>query len=315
MAVNDLIKTTDYNNLRADIIDIIGNGSATYGYGQTLQSSAKVNHEKISQNDWDLLRFDIVNARTHQDGVAPTITDINEGQTLSFTNNTQYSGLITTAVSNRFNIGSGRFLTDSAVSSTRSTQWNTLVVCEVTATFTNANLCRHFFNSGGQLRIQSSRTGGASTAQNNDWSSLTTAAGMQVFGSQTPTAGFSPMNGQNFYRLTNSYQNFYTLSSSAPYSANSYNLDAKCDVADNSAGTATTVFIRVRFIDNYTDPGITLLVPGPTTATTADFLPDDVIDGTLTVTVTEKRATGSLLPSGTFTITRPTYSITAIGGT
>ncbi len=44
MAVNDLIKTTDYNNLRANIIDIIGNGSATYGYGQTLQSSAKVNH-------------------------------------------------------------------------------------------------------------------------------------------------------------------------------------------------------------------------------------------------------------------------------
>ena len=255
MAVNDLIKTTDYNNLRANIIDIIGNGSATYGYGQTLQSSAKVNHEKISQNDWDLLRFDIVNSRTHQDGVAPTITDIDEGQILSFTNNTQYSGLITTAVSNRFNIGSGRFLTESAVSSTRSTQWNTLVVCEVTATFANADLCRWFFNSGGQIRIQSSRIDGTGTAQNNDWSNLTTAAGMQAFGSQTPSAGFSPMNGQNFYKLTNSYQNFYTLSSSAAYSANSYNLDAKCDVADNSAGTATTVFIRVRFVDNYTDPG------------------------------------------------------------
>jgi hypothetical protein len=244
--------------------------------------------------------------------VAPTITDINEGQLLSFNNNTQYSGVISTAITNRFTIGSGRFLTESAISSTRSTQWNTSVTCEVTATFANANLCRWFFNSGGQLRIQSSRTGGASTAQNNDWSSLTTAAGMQAFGSQTPTAGFSPMNGQNFYRLTNSYQNFYTLSSSAPYSANSYNLDAKCDVADNSAGTATTVFIRVRFVDNYTDPGIASM---PTQiATTADFLPDDVIDGTLTVTVTERRATGPLVPSGTFTITRPTYSITAIGG-
>ena len=212
--------------------------------------------------------------------------------------------MITTAVSNRFNIGSGRFLTESAVSSTRSTQWNTLVVCEVTATFANADLCRWFFNSGGQIRIQSSRIDGASTAQNNDWSSLTTAAGMQSFGSQTPTAGFSPMNGQNFYRLTNSYQNFYTLSSSAPYSANSYNLDAKCDVADNSSGTATTVFIRVRFVDNYSDPGPL----GPP-------FTDDIIDGTLTVTVTEKRATGPLVPSGTFTITRPTYSITAISGT
>jgi hypothetical protein len=108
------------------------------------------------------------------------------------------------------------------------------------------------------------------------------------------------MNGTNFYKLTNSYQNFYSLTSSAPYSANSYHLDAKCDVADNSAGTATTVFIRIRFVDNYTN---------------SIYPSSDVIDGTLTVTVTEKRATGPLVPSGTFTITRPTYSITAIGGT
>ena len=304
MAVNDIITIADYSTLRSSAISIIGNGSATFGYGQPIQSVEKIAHEKISQTDWDLLRYDIVNSRTHQDGVAPTITDINEGEILSFTNNAQYSGLASTAVSNRFNIGSGRFLTESAVSSTRSTSWNTLVVCEVTATFANADLCRWFFNSGGQIRIQSSRTGGTSNAQNNDWSSLTTAAGMQAFGSQTPSAGFSPMNGTNFYRLTNSYQNFYSLSSSAPYSANSYNLDAKCDVANNSSGTATTVFIRVRFVDNYTDPGPL----GP------PFTGDDV-DGTLTVTVTEKRATGPLVPSGTFTITRPTYSITAIGGT
>ena len=313
MAVNDIITPVDYNTLRASIIPIIGNGTSTSGYGQTVQSVDKTAHEKISQNDWDLLRFDIVNARTHQDGVAPTITDINEGQLLSFNNNTQYSGVISTAITNRFNIGSGRFLTESATSSTRSTQWNTSVVCEVTATFTNANLCRWFFNSGGQVRIQSSRSGGAATAQNSDWSSLLSSAGLQAFGSQTPTAGFSPMNGQNFYRLTNSYQNFYSLSSSAPYSANSYYLDAKCDVADNSAGTATTVYIRVRFDDGYVD--VFNVPPLPTqTQTSANFPPDDVVDGTLTVTVTEKRATGSLLPSGTFTITRPTYSITAIGG-
>jgi hypothetical protein len=104
MAVNDIITPVDYNTLRASIIPIIGNGTSTSGYGQTVQSVDKTAHEKISQNDWDLLRFDIVNARTHQDGVAPTITDINEGQLLSFNNNTQYSGVISTAITNRFNI-------------------------------------------------------------------------------------------------------------------------------------------------------------------------------------------------------------------
>jgi len=313
MAANDIIKNLDYNTLRSSIIPIIGNGSATYGYGQAIQSSDRSAHQLISQADWDLLRYDIVNARTHQDGAAPTITDINEGQLLSYSNITQYSGVISTAATNRFNIGSGRFLTDSAVSTTRNTQWNSLVTCEVTVTFTSADLCRWFFNSGGQIRIQSSRTGGAGTSQNSDWSNLLTSAGMQGFGSQTPVTGFSPMNGQNFYRLTNSYQNFYSLTSSAPYSANSYNLDARCNVADNSSGTATTVYIRVRFVDDYVD--VFNDPPLPTQVANASmFPPDDVVDGTLTVTVTERRATGPMVPSGTFTITRPTYSITAIGG-
>lgn len=321
MPVNDIIKTADYNTLRNSIVQIIGNGSATYGYGQPIRSAAKADDEIISQNDWDLLRYDIVNARLHQDGATPTIKDIQEGELLSFGNNTQYTNLITTATSlpNRLTVGVGQFLTEPATTpagaalttsrafSLPSTSWNTLLQCEITVGFTNSDLCRWFFNSGGEIRITSSRTGGTNNAQNNDWSSLLTSAGQRAFSAQSPETGLpspigsSAMNARNFYRLTSTYQNYYSLSSSSPYTANSYNLDAKCDIADNRNGTATTVYLRVRFVDNYSDPG----APAP----------GDAIDGTFSVTVSEKRATGTLLPSGIFTITRPTYSITALGGT
>jgi hypothetical protein len=324
MPVNDIIKTSDYNTLRNSIIQIIGNGSATYGYGQPVRSSAKANDELISQADWDLLRFDIVNARLHQDGTPPTIKDIQEGELLSFSNNTQYTNLITTATSlpNRLIVGSGQFLTEPATTpagaalttsrafSLPTTSWNSLLQCEITVGFTNSDLCRWFFNSGGEIRIISSRTGGTNNAQNNDWSSLLASAGQRAFSAQSPETGLPPpigssaMNARNFYRLTSTYQNYYSLLSSSPYTSNSYNLDARCDVADNRNGTATTVYLRVRFVDNYTDPG-----PGGPPFTV------DAVDGTFTVTVNEKRATGTLLPSGTFTITRPTYSITALGGT
>jgi hypothetical protein len=166
--------------------------------------------------------------------------------------------------------------------------------------FSNSNEARWFFNSGGEVRIQSARRDGRSDQQNNNWSSLLTAAGIQSFGAVIPNTGFSPMNGRNFYRLTNSFQEFYRLTDSSPYTANRYVLEARSNVANNSTGTATSIDIRIRFIAGYTDPG-----PGGPPFT------NDEIDGTFSIVVTEKRADGSLLPSGRFTITRPVYSISS----
>jgi len=313
MAVNDLVKTVDYNTIRSLILAVYSTGSGTFGYGQTMASSFKLDHEKVSQTDWDNLRYDIVNSITHQDGVAPTITDINEGQTISYSNNTTYTTLATQAQTNRLNLGAGQFLTQAATSATKTWSasttpqfWLNQITCEITATFSNSNQARWFFNSGGEIRIQTSRTGGTVNQQNNAWGTLLTTAGMQIFASQTPTAGFSPMNGQNFYRLTNVYQTYYTISSSVPYNANSYTLQAKCDVADNSSGTATVVYLRVVMTDGYIDPGDTPLDVPRT---------NEGVDGVFTVTVTEKKATGALIPSGTFSITSPTYSAGSITGT
>ena len=94
-----------------------------------------------------------------------------------------------------------------------------------------------------------------------------------------------------YYTLTNSYQTYFSRAASTPYSANTYNLKARCNVADNSAGTATQVEIQVDLADNYVDPG----APPP----------GDLVDGTLTITADKIQAAGTMQPTGTFAVNGP----------
>jgi hypothetical protein len=391
-SANNIIRVSDFNNIRNIILAVMGTGTGSLGYGQTMFSVVKDENSVISQTDWDNLRYDIVNAKIHQTGAAfsasanasnssnrstiqfttssisfvilgmavytiglpilnvkfitgistvgsntiitlsgptedivlsgtsinfgpGTAQDFNEGTSISASLINAYNALADTTddESSRFLVAPGQFLTVGAnadnsplISSrtwnnTTSPQfWRNEISATLTISFSNSNEARWFFNSGGEVRIQSSRNTGRSDAQNNAWSALLTTAGIQSFGAVIPTTGFSPMNGRNFYRLTNTFQEFYRLTDSSPYTANRYVLEARSNVANNSTGTATSVDIRIRFIAGYTDPG-----PGGPPFT------NDEIDGIFSITVTEKRADGSLLPSGRFTITRPIYSISS----
>jgi hypothetical protein len=395
---NNKITVSDFNNIRNIVLSVMGSGSGSSGYGQTLFSSAKTANSVISQTDWDNLRYDIVNTKIHQTGAAfsattnasnsanrstiqfatssvpfvilgmavytigtgsPVLTrryitsistigsntiltlngitdeivssgtlvnfgpgtaqDFNEGTSVSATLINAYDALADTTddESSRFLVAAGQFLTIGAnadnsplvtsrdwSSSTSPQFWRDEISATLTVSFANSNQARWFFNSGGEIRVQSSRTDGRSDQQNNAWSALLNSAGVRAFGAVIPNTGFSPMNGRNFYRLTNTFQEFYRLTDSSPYTANRYVLEARSNVANNSTGTATSIEIRIRFIAGYTDPGPL----GPP-------FTNDEIDGTFSITVTEKRADGSLIPSGRFTVTRPTYSITSITGT
>jgi hypothetical protein len=392
VTANSKISASDYNTIRNNIVSVMGVGSASFGYGQAINSSSKSANEIIDQTDWDNLRFDIVNARIHQTGAAFTVatnasnalnrsqlqfttasvgflvqgmavfgisphpivgfkfitaigtsgantiitldaptesavpsgtsiyfgtaslSDFEEGVKVSATNINNYDSLATTAAGlvDRFSVAVGQFATSSASSVSRTWSsstspqfWSSEINTELTITFSNSNDARYYFNSGGEVRISSSRTGGRSDQQNNAWSSLLTSAGVRNFGGQIPTTGFSPMNGQNFYRLTSTYQSWYSIASSSPYSANVYQLEAKCNVADNSSGTANIVYIRVRFIGGYVDPGDYFL-DSPRT--------NDEIDGTFAVTATQKYASGKLLPSGNFSVVLPSFGFSSITG-
>ena len=110
--VNKLIQTADYNNIRTTVSNVVGTGSASKGYGQAVNSRSLPGHELVSQFDWDLLRFDILNARIHQVGSA-SLVEINENELISSTTASPYATTATTADSagERFKVAAGEFQT------------------------------------------------------------------------------------------------------------------------------------------------------------------------------------------------------------
>ncbi len=299
MTIGSDISAVSYNAIQDKAQSILGPGSATRGYGQALNSSDVFTGNTIAKAQWDLLRFDIVNIRLHQDGVLPTIVTVNVGDPIGFgagSPNNNYDSLIETAIVNRFNIGPGQSVASSVASASYSSLWGTQATATLTVTFSNADEARYFFNSGSKIRITSTFSPAVSTAQNNSWATFLNSAGTRSFGADT-----DPFI--NFYTLTNSFQTYYQGSLTTPYSANNYRLEARCDVSDNSSGIATIVYLRISLNDSYIDPdSITGNVQPP----------GDEVNGNLQISVEEVKAAGNLLPSGTFTIVSPSYSISSI---
>lgn len=314
MAAGDKIFASDYNNIRNKVIGVLGAGSGNTGYGQTVQSTAVAEGNSVTRDQWNLLRYDLYNALFHQTGSAPSLVSKNAGDLISFgagEPNSQYNTSADTATTNRFTVGAGQYIQNLSVATrTKTDIWYTQAYCDVTVSFGSAAAARYFFNSGGQVRVTSSRSGGDVKAQNTKWSELLSGAGIQVFSGVYPAADFSAMDGRNFYRLTNSPQTYYTVTSSGPYAANRYSLQAWSNVANNSSGTATTMYIRALFQDPYTDPPV--IGPSGPVAPSGPFPPADGVNGNLTVTVDEIKASGVLQPApatGNFTIASPAFSI------
>jgi hypothetical protein len=297
MTTGSNIAAADYVAIQNKAESLLGTGSTTRGYGQTVQSVDVFTGNTITKAQWDALRFDIINIRLHQDGILPNIVQINVGDPIVFgaaNPNTNYDTLLETATINRFQIANNQAVITSRGTATTSSAWSASATMTATVTFSNATDARYFFNSGGKIRIESTLTGGSSTAQVTAWRNILATVGTRSFGADT-----DPF--VNYYTLTNSFQTYFQSSLSTPYSANNIRFEARTDVSNNSTGTATVLTLRVTLFDNYVDPG----PDGP------PFTGDEV-DGTLSISISELKAFGNLLPSGSFSITSPSYSLSSI---
>jgi hypothetical protein len=278
---------------------MIGTGSGTLGYGQTVQSSDVFIGNTITKAQWDLIKFDIINIKFHQDGNIPPVANVNVGDPIGFGSsspNTNYDIILNDAIAKRFLIAGSQSIVAAKASQTYSPTWSVQAQATLTVTFGDANQGRYFFNSGGKIRFTSSLVGAAITPQITAWINFLSSVGTQGFGAANDSA-------VNYYTMTNSYQTYYQNFLSSSYSANSYRLEARTNVSNNSTGTATQLELRVTLLDTYVDPDV---------ASGASFAPTDVVNGTLTIAVSELKASGQLQPSGTFSITSPSYSLSAI---
>ena len=308
------IQKVDYNATQSDVASVMGTGTADFGYGQTLLSSQVNDDSRVTVNEWANLRYDIINAWIHQFGSAPAPVTAAVGDLVRANSGTSpyssYQPFANVLLANRFGIHSSQAVTRTGPSvgvfwnaqqtwpGVYGVSWSTKIQSTVTVSFTTANKARAFFNSGGEIRFISSRTGGAASQQNSSWTTLLNSAGTVAFGGVKPSPTTEPNDGQNFYRLSSVFQYFYTASSTSPYSANIYRIAARTpSVSDNSSGTANTIEFLVEWLDSH--PGAAAY---------------DSVDGTMSLSVNTLEASGTLTPvsAGTFSVETPTIVVGVI---
>ncbi len=299
MTVNAKIRAVDYNLIRNQVNLVLGTGTGNTGYGQTslVTSSTVSESNRVSISEWNKLKADITTCWNHLYNANPaSITEAVVNQTVrSNSTNSPYSQYQTFAndiTNNRFTTPPNNIVTAKGSGSQVwpgifGQYWKSSLQCVVTVSWPTANDARYFFNSGGEIRFSSSRTGGTTSggagtiaAQNNEWSNfLTNTVQTRAFGGNKPVTGTGSLTGTNFYRLANTYTNpWYTATAGGAYSLSTFKIWARAvDIANNSSGGATTIEFLVEWIDDHV--GVS---GGP-----------DGVDGTLTLSVSELKAAGA----------------------
>jgi len=316
--VSKTIQIADYNDIQSKVAGVLGTGSGNSGYGQTVFSNQITTSNRVSVSDWTALKYDIINAYTHQVGTVPTsLVNIAVGDTVKANTATapyrQYATWADVILTQKFDIASsqslvrtfpatgGNWYTETTWPGALGATWTGRTYALFNVYWANAASARYFFNSGGEIRFISSRAGGTTTgaiaAQNTSWTTMLNGIGTQAFGGNKPTADTGVLTGGNFYRLNNGLQAWFTGTSSNPYSTNTYKIYARTPgVTDNSAGVASSIEFQVEWNDVHTGLG---------SAT-------EGVDGTLRVDISVLEAFGTLSPSGSgnFLVTTPTIQIT-----
>lgn len=308
-AVNNTILASDYQNFRGSIAPnsaygdnasatgkvaaLIGVGYGTRGYGQTsvILPSVSVG-SPVTANNWNVLRDVMTTLDTHTGSALVLQPVVAKDQLITAQDGTSsrknIASLITTLDTNRLNAAPAEMTLTSVLTSQRTSNWTTDIYHEFYVNFSTENNARYFFNSGGEVRLAASRTGGTSSAINTAITTMLTAMGVIRFGATqttyTGTGGFVGAIG--YFDLTDTYQQCFTHAGPAgTYSNISYTVTAKREnYAGLNGGNGSQIRFRATFgMGGYS--GVTA-------------------NGTLTSSISSYRSTGVV------SIAAPSYATT-----
>jgi hypothetical protein len=288
------IRAADFNEFVNDINEIVGTGSGDSGYGQDgLVISQITAGSKVRGSDWQALLTAIECASTHQGTTINVPTNINDAD---FPKPSQIISIIPDLENDIANIRANKLNYDIAnmdinsntISSSRTyvdpassgDYWTDSIFYEFRTTFTDSNHIRHFFNTGGEIRIDSTLSNyDVAHNQSVDWANLLSNIGIvKLSHASTSSSNAVGTPGVGYNSLTDTYQLVYTKGGTGYYSGNQINIYAKLN-------STTQLDIKVSFNDAYTD-------------TLTDY-----VDGTLSVSIDEQIANSSCV-----SLSSPTYS-------
>lgn len=264
-SVGGLIEATDYNGFAStttngNVNAIWGTGAGSYGYGQTTTLSTVSVGGTVTATSWADLVNRITSIANHTGVTITSRTAPVAGNTITILNNvaTDLSNLYT----NRANaVSSGSTISPATgtwwqASNTPNSAWT--ITTTHTITFANANAARYFFNSGGLIKWDVSKTS-TGTEADDEWNDLATnltgviyLSGANTSHSISGTAytGITKSGGTGtpstlatttgFYNLTTVATTVYQQAAdTAPYTGDSIRIQMSVD--NNTTPTVLTV--------------------------------------------------------------------------
>lgn len=278
--VGNTIQASDYSSIKAKVDLVFGVGSGQTGYGQIVTSPSASLGSVIYASHWMALRSDMAKTRQHQiGGTIGTSTALDGNNLVSITNTT----VITEAIRNQFNtfadtittykdaVHSSQLKAESLGSLTRTTLWTNTINHSSSITGASSGSgpsenIRYFFNSGGQIILSASRTGGTSSTKNSNWTSFLSGMGSITIDRNSTVGAVGTGSSIGWFNLTTSEQLVYQYSQGTD---RSYKIYARKD------SLSTTMILRMEFTDNYnSDP--------------------TMVDGTLVSSVNQNRPSGDV---------------------
>ena len=267
-----------------------GTGSAQYGLGQTHISTVSAGGT-VNAAQWNSLMTGIDNIANHTNDSMTSRSAVSAGDTIAI-KAAVAADLATLAASVAGGSTGATALTTSSAKQTSnsSSTWYGTHTVEHSVTFTNANTMRWFFNAGGKINVQKSRTGngatgGGATTKDSNWTNLYAALGTIAIGSQASTRSGSgetlTTNGlaNGFHDLGTGYTHIIRLTeATSPYTGNYIDVHAKLDAA---VGSAVKITVKTTAVDGAADDTYT---SGNTSG--VDATPDRNGQHTATITVT-----------------------------
>jgi len=279
----NLISAADYNAIQTVVAGVLGgiaSGSpdATYGYGQTPASAQVAAGNTVAASHLINLKSDLDKISTHQTNAASSAPTISSGGIILASNWTTYSTQASNLQSTRFNASAAQMSLTDKISPT-FTNWNGTRTHIVSVGFASNNAARHFFNAGGEIRISPSQSGyTSSTTKGGRWYALFNSfANLVKFNYTSTTASGGTGSNIGWYDMTSSNQQIFTAIDTGTYSGNDITIFARCDVANNSGGTASTLTLTIQFNDDGASGNIDENVDGTTTSKISTFRANGVI--------------------------------------
>jgi hypothetical protein len=277
------ILASDYNAIQSVVATVLGAGSGSLGYGQTVTSSQTAVGAKITALTWQQLRNDLLAARQHQTGanesgnltVPSTGILVREYDRAAYY---AYAQLVQTNALTTPPAGQASLVT--LANGTRTAAWNGTLNHTVSLNFGSYAGARYFFNSGSNIQISGSNTNipaDGSQAKSNDWATILANMGTITmnYNSTSTTGSGSAAGSVGFYQLTTTPQTIFTKATANPtYSPNQYDILAQVD------GTGGIVTFTIQFQDLSGQPN-------------APWGTDENVEGSLSSLVQTYYATGS----------------------